>query len=218
MSKKLIIDWDTYNKSIDNLAIQISDSGFKPSFIICIARGGLRVGDILSRIFNVKCGYLGVESYSAEKNNQFADKQNELTFARDLSTTSRNYGENILVTDDLIDTGVTLEKTLKWLENYKDFKDKKIKYMSDEEAIEYLSDLRQIGRWSAEMILIFNLNRSNIWPIQDIGLLRAISNNYKKKYHPPKNFVNKLNKKFTPYCTVATWYLWRSIDDEPIQY
>ena len=62
MSKKLIIDWDTYNKSIDNLAVQISDSGFKPSFIICIARGGLRVGDILSRIFNVKCGYLGVES------------------------------------------------------------------------------------------------------------------------------------------------------------
>ena len=98
------------------------------------------------------------------------------------------------------------------------FDAKKIKYMSDEEAIEYLSDLRQIGRWSAEMILIFNLNRSNIWPIQDIGLLRAISNNYKKKYHPPKNFVNKLNKKFTPYCTVATWFLWRSIDDEPIQY
>ena len=100
----------------------------------------------------------------------------------------------------------------------KTFDAKKIKYMSDEEAIEYLSDLRQIGRWSAEMILIFNLNRSNIWPIQDIGLLRAISNNYKKKYHPPKNFVNKLNKKFTPSCTVATWYLWRSIDDEPIQY
>jgi len=100
----------------------------------------------------------------------------------------------------------------------KTFDTKKIKYMSDEEAIQYLSDLRQIGRWSAEMILIFNLNRSNIWPIQDIGLLRAISNNYKKKYHPPINFVKKLNKKFTPYCTVATWYLWRSIDDEPIQY
>ena len=130
MSKKLIIDWDTYNKSIDNLAVQISDSGFNPSFIICIARGGLRVGDILSRIFNVKCGYLGVESYSAEKNKQIADKQNELTFARDLSTTSRSYGENILVTDDLIDTGVTLEKTLKWLENYKDFKDKKIIFKS----------------------------------------------------------------------------------------
>ena len=52
--------------------------------------------------------------------------------------------------------------------------------MSDEEAIIYLSQLRQIGRWSAEMILLFTLNRSNIWPIQDIGLLRAISKNYKK--------------------------------------
>ena len=58
--------------------------------------------------------------------------------------------------------------------------------MTDEEAIEYLSDLRQIGRWSAEMILLFTFNRSNIWPLQDIGLLRAISNNYNKKYFPPK--------------------------------
>jgi DNA-3-methyladenine glycosylase II len=100
----------------------------------------------------------------------------------------------------------------------KSFKPGLIKKMSDEEAIEYLSDLRQIGRWSAEMILLFTFNRSNIWPLQDIGLLRAISNNYKKKYYPPKNFLNKLYKKFSPYCSVATWYLWRSIDNEPIQY
>ena len=90
--------------------------------------------------------------------------------------------------------------------------------MDDNEAIEYLSSLKQIGRWSAEMILLFTFNRSNIWPIQDIGLLRAISNNYEKKYLPPKSFVKKLEKKFSPYCSVATWYLWRSIDDEPIQY
>ena len=100
----------------------------------------------------------------------------------------------------------------------KEFKPQLIKNMSDEEAIEYLSELRQIGRWSAEMILLFTFNRSNIWPVQDIGLLRAISNNYNKKYLPPKVFLNKLYKKFTPYCSVATWYLWRSIDDEPIQY
>ncbi|MAV05385.1 MAG: DNA-3-methyladenine glycosylase [Candidatus Pelagibacter sp.] len=100
----------------------------------------------------------------------------------------------------------------------KEFKPQLIKKMSDEEAIEYLSNLRQIGRWSAEMILLFTFNRSNIWPLQDIGLLRAISNNYKKKYFPPKVFLNELYKKFTPYCSVATWYLWRSIDDEPIQY
>ena len=100
----------------------------------------------------------------------------------------------------------------------KSFKPSLIKKMNDEEAIEYLSELRQIGRWSAEMILLFTFNRSNIWPLQDIGLLRAISNNYNKKYFPPKSFLNKLYKKFTPYCSVATWYLWRSIDDEPIQY
>ena len=100
----------------------------------------------------------------------------------------------------------------------KTFNSKIIPRMSDEEAILYLSELRQIGRWSAEMILLFTYNRSNIWPTQDIGLLRAISKNYKKKYLPPNEFVSLLNKKFSPYCSVATWYLWRSIDPEPIQY
>ena len=103
----------------------------------------------------------------------------------------------------------TIEKT---------FNPKLIHKMSDEEAINYLSQLRQIGRWSAEMILLFTYNRSNIWPIQDIGLLRAISKNYKKEYLPPEKFVSLLKKRFSPYCSVATWYLWRSIDNEPIQY
>tara|TARA_B100001113_G_scaffold332133_1_gene308944 strand:+ start:158 stop:793 length:636 start_codon:yes stop_codon:yes gene_type:complete len=100
----------------------------------------------------------------------------------------------------------------------KTFNPKLIPKMSDEEAIEYLSQLRQIGRWSAEMILLFTYNRPNIWPVQDVGLLRAISKNYKKKYLPPEKFVNVLKKRFSPYCSVATWYLWRSIDPEPIQY
>ena len=100
----------------------------------------------------------------------------------------------------------------------KSFNPKLINKMNDEEAIIYLSSLKQIGRWSAEMILLFTYNRSNIWPVQDIGLLRAISKNYKKKYLPPDNFVKLLKKRFSPYCSVATWYLWRSIDPEPIQY
>ena len=100
----------------------------------------------------------------------------------------------------------------------KSFNPKLIDRMNDEEAINYLSNLRQIGRWSAEMILLFTYNRSDIWPIQDIGLLRAISKNYNKKYLPPEKFVNSLKKRFSPYCSVATWYLWRSIDPEPIQY
>ena len=100
----------------------------------------------------------------------------------------------------------------------KSFNPKLLVRMTDEQAINYLSNLRQIGRWSAEMILLFTYNRSNIWPIQDIGLLRAISKNYKKNYLPPDKFVNLLEKRFSPYCSVATWYLWRSIDPKPIQY
>ncbi len=100
----------------------------------------------------------------------------------------------------------------------KSFNPKLIDKMNDEEAINYLSNLRQIGRWSAEMILLFTYNRPNIWPTQDIGLLRAISKNYNKKYFPPIKFVNLLKRRFSPYCSVATWYLWRSIDPEPIQY
>ena len=119
--------------------------------------------------------------------------------------------------------GLSRQKVLGIQDLAKQFKNKSfnpslIPKMNDEEAIVYLSNLRQIGRWSAEMILLFTYNRSNIWTIQDIGLLRAISKNYKKKYLPPEKFVNKLNKRFSPYCSVATWYLWRSIDPEPIQY
>jgi len=130
---------------------------------------------------------------------------------------------NLLKTSNLKKCGLSRQKAkgIKELSKKflnKSFNPKLINNMTDEEAIEYLSSLRQIGKWSAEMILLFTYNRPNIWPIQDIGLLRAISNNYKKKYLPPKNFVKKLNTKFSPYCSVATWYLWRSIDNEPIQY
>ena len=100
----------------------------------------------------------------------------------------------------------------------KSFDPKLIKNMDDEEAILYLSSLKQIGRWSSEMVLIFFFNRQNIWPVQDIGLLRAISMNYKKKYLPPKNFVKKLQKRFSPYCTLAVMALWHSVDNEPVQY
>ena len=108
------------------------------------------------------------------------------------------------------------ELSIKFLN--KSFNTNLIKNMNDEEAIIYLSSLRQIGRWSAEMILIFTFNRENIWPVQDIGLLRAISNNYKKKYLPPNFFVKKLQKKFSPFCTLAVMALWYSVDNEPVQY
>ena len=100
----------------------------------------------------------------------------------------------------------------------KSFDPKLIKNMSDEDAINYLSSLKQIGRWSSEMVLIFFYNRPNIWPVQDIGMLRAISNNYKKKYLPPNFFVKKLQKRISPFCTLAVMALWYSVDNEPVQY
>ena len=130
---------------------------------------------------------------------------------------------NCLKFYDLKKCGLSKQKVKGIRELSKKFLDKSfnpalIKKMNDEEAIEYLSQLRQIGRWSAEMILLFTFNRSNIWPVQDIGLLRAISKNFNKKYLPPKKFIFELQKKYSPYCSVATWYLWRSIDNDPIQY
>jgi DNA-3-methyladenine glycosylase II len=95
---------------------------------------------------------------------------------------------------------------------------KKLKKMNDDETIKYLSQVKGIGKWTAEMFLFFNQLRPNIFPIQDIGLLRAISVNYKTSYPPTSKELEKYQKKWSPYCTVATWYLWRSIDPVPVNY
>ena len=100
----------------------------------------------------------------------------------------------------------------------KSFNIRGLKKMDDNLAIDYITKLKGLGIWSAQMFLMFNLNRPDIFPTKDIGLIRAISKNYKKKYLPPHAYVNLLRKKFSPHCSVATWYLWRSIDPEPIQY
>ena len=103
---------------------------------------------------------------------------------------------NLITTSKLKKCGLSRQKVkgIKELSKKflnKSFNPKLINNMSDEEAIEYLSRLRQIGKWSAEMILLFTYNRPNIWPIQDIGLLRAISNNYKKKIFTTKKLCKK---------------------------
>ena len=95
---------------------------------------------------------------------------------------------------------------------------KKLKQLNDEEAIKYLTTIKGVGKWTAEMFLFFNQLRPNIFPIQDIGLLRAISIHYKTKYPPSSHKLNYFKDKWSPYCTVATWYLWRSIDPVPVKY
>ena len=102
--------------------------------------------------------------------------------------------------------------------NNKSFDVKKLKTMNDEESINYITKLKGLGVWSAEMFLMFNLNRSNIFPVKDIGLLRAISKNYKLSYPPSKKFLEKISKMHYGYRTVFTWYMWRSIDPSDVEY
>ena len=95
---------------------------------------------------------------------------------------------------------------------------RKIKKLDDSEAIEYITKLKGLGVWSAEMFLMFNLNRPDIFPVKDIGLLRAISKNYKISYPPSERFLNKVSKIHSGYRTVFTWYMWRSIDSSEVEY
>ena len=100
----------------------------------------------------------------------------------------------------------------------KSFDAAKLKKMNDEEAINYITKLKGLGTWSAEMFLMFNLNRPNIFPVKDIGLLRAISKNYKTVYPPSKKTLEKISKIHYGYRTVLTWYMWRSIDPSDVEY
>ena len=100
----------------------------------------------------------------------------------------------------------------------KSFGFRELKKMNDEEAINYVTKLKGLGVWSAEMFLMFNLNRPDIFPIKDIGLLRAISKNYKTSYPPSKRFLDKISRLHAGYRTVFTWYMWRSIDPADVEY
>ena len=100
----------------------------------------------------------------------------------------------------------------------KSFSVRELKKMNDQDAINYIIKLKGLGVWSAEMFLMFNLNRPNIFPVQDIGLLRAISKNYKTSYPPSKRLLDKISKLHVGYRTVFTWYMWRSIDPTDVEY
>lgn len=90
--------------------------------------------------------------------------------------------------------------------------------MTDDEVIAQLSDIRGIGRWTAEMFLIFNLQRPNVLPLDDIGLLRAISLLYFSGEPVSRYEARDVAQGWHPWCTVATWYLWRSLDPIPVEY
>jgi len=90
--------------------------------------------------------------------------------------------------------------------------------MDDEAIIKELTAIRGIGRWTAEMFLIFNLRRPDVLPLDDLGLARAISLHYYSGEPVSRFEAREVSQAWQPWRTVATWYLWRSLDPNPVQY
>jgi len=90
--------------------------------------------------------------------------------------------------------------------------------MGDEEIIAELIGIRGIGRWTAEMFLIFHLMRPNVLPLDDIGLINGISRNYFSGDPVSRSDAREVAAAWDPYCSVATWYIWRSLDPLPVEY
>ena len=90
--------------------------------------------------------------------------------------------------------------------------------MDDEAIIQELVAIRGIGRWTAEMFLIFHFLRPNILPLDDIGLINGISQNYFSGEKVSRSDAREVAAAWAPYCSVATWYIWRSLDPLPVVY
>ena len=102
---KLNVSWEQYHRLIERLALIVHESGFDFNQIICIARGGLRVGDVLSRIFDLPLAILSTHSYSAEG----GTVRGQLVIAEHMTMTSPRLGDRVLLVDDMVDSGHTLE-------------------------------------------------------------------------------------------------------------
>jgi DNA-3-methyladenine glycosylase II len=90
--------------------------------------------------------------------------------------------------------------------------------MSDEEVVAALTGLHGVGRWTAEMFLIFVLVRLDVFPVDDLGLQKAIQRAYRLRLHPSEATMRRIATRWAPYRTVATWYLWASRDGKPVVY
>ena len=95
---------------------------------------------------------------------------------------------------------------------------KRWEQMTDDELITELTQVRGIGRWTAEMFLIFYMTRPDVLPVDDIGLQRAMSLHYNRGRPLSKLKMNSIAKRWLPWRSVATWYMWRSLDPVPVEY
>ena len=90
-----------------------------------------------------------------------------------------------------------------------------IEALPDAEVIDALTQVKGIGRWSAEMFLMFRLHRPDILPVGDLGIVNAVKNVYRLRKKPTAERIRQIGEAWRPYRSVASWYLWRSLDNEP---
>ena len=115
MAEKLIINYEDYKLAVEKLALEI-EKNYKPTVLVGIMRGAAPIIDMLSRIFKLPTAYVVIQSYSGDT---VENNQGELTFAREISSIANNEEfKKILLVDDLSDTGLTLNESIKWLKNY----------------------------------------------------------------------------------------------------
>ena len=113
LGKDLYISWPEYHKKIESLAAQVYRSQWHFDSIICLARGGMRVGDILSRLFDKPLAILATSSYGGPK----AQVRGSIKLANYLTMTADNLGSHVLLADDLVDSGISLKESVLWLQD-----------------------------------------------------------------------------------------------------
>lgn len=107
------VTWDDYHRDIERLALQIYESGWQFNQIVCLAKGGLRIGDLLCRLYDVPLAILSTASYGGTDNRM----RGAITFSRDLSMTTASLGSQVLLVDDLVDSGQSLQRAISWLQH-----------------------------------------------------------------------------------------------------
>jgi DNA-3-methyladenine glycosylase II len=156
---------------------------------------------------------------------QISVKAAQSVWNRVVSAAGKIKPENLLAMtdDDLRGCGLSRQKVAYIKDLALHFGDGRIKphrwaHEDDDTVIRELSEVKGIGRWTAEMFLMFYMLRPNVLPLDDIGLQRAMERLYNQGAALSKDEMRAIAKRWDPWCTVATWYLWRSLDPIPVEY
>lgn len=113
-TSEISVTWQEYHQKIETLAYKIYQSNWEFNQILCLARGGLRIGDMLSRLYKLPLAILSVASYGGAGDRT----RGAITFSQTISMTTAKLGSRVLLVDDLVDSGATLVKTLQWLKQH----------------------------------------------------------------------------------------------------